>query len=89
MVVFGGWNKTALTSAFLINKKDDGDDSYGRPPTHELRYIPNGLDKPDFFLITGIAMKVDQDKDRVRVCGHSQIFTFDKKNYKFEGSANA
>lgn len=61
IMVYGGWNKTALTSAFLINKKDNGDAVWGRPPTHELRYIPNGLDKPDFFLMTGVAMKLDEE----------------------------
>lgn len=43
---------------------------------HELKpIVEGGIDRPDFFMMSGIAMKLDANK--VKVCGHTQLFTFD------------
>lgn len=44
-----------------------------------------GLDKPDFFSVTGVAM-MGEDPQRVKVCGHSFVFTYNLKDNVFEDS---
>jgi hypothetical protein len=54
---------------------------------YELKMIDGGLDKADFFLLTGVAMKTDVPH-QIKVCGHTQLFTFDLKQKKFVGSSS-
>jgi hypothetical protein len=43
------------------------------------------MDKPDFFMVTGVGMKGEEG--RFRVCGHAQMFTFNTKEMGFETSS--
>lgn len=47
MLVFGGWNKTALTQTFVLKVLNRGS------MAHEMRMLQSTLEKPDFFLMTG------------------------------------
>lgn len=88
IVVFGGWNKQATTNAYILKRTEIPATFTGKPQDkHELKHMEGGLDKPDFFLVSGFASKTE-NAQVVKVCGHSQLFSFDMKLRKFVGSSN-
>jgi hypothetical protein len=41
------------------------------------------LQKPDFFSITGVGMKIGE-QNKIKVCGHNMMHTFDLESRRFE-----
>ena len=37
---------------------------------HKFVHVNSAMDKPDFFLVTGVAMETINDNSRIRICGH-------------------
>lgn len=44
------------------------------------------MEKPDFFMISGVAMKT-ADLNEVRIAGHTSIYAFDLKKNCFNGTS--
>ena len=55
-------------------------------PTHTFVHVKHGLEKPDYFLVTGVGFR--KDASRFVVCGHAQLFTYNLNSNAFEGSSN-
>jgi hypothetical protein len=81
VLVFGGWNKSALKGAYIFSRKTNNFQSslsdarfYGGSSkiTHDVKTLPGGscLDQADFFLVNGIAMQSPNPR-KVRICGHT------------------
>ncbi|TNV82888.1 hypothetical protein FGO68_gene13992 [Halteria grandinella] len=97
ILLFGGWNKNPLSGAYILKKMDNGPVqipsqlvSIGQKTDlvrHELRPVEGGLERPDFFMTTGVAMKTDVPQ-QIKICGHTQMFTFDLKQRKFVATSN-
>jgi hypothetical protein len=91
ILIFGGWNRNPLQNAYVLRKYDNIQQLNGFPQRsdiakHELKMIEGGgLDRPDFFLCCGIAMKSEKP-DQVKICGHTSLYNFDFKQRKFVGS---
>ena len=51
----------------------------------EIAPIIKCLDQPDFFSVTGVAMRVDEHK--IKLCGHSMLHTFNLQSSQFESSS--
>jgi hypothetical protein len=66
ILIFGGWNRNPLQNAYVLRKFDNIQQLNGFPQRsdiakHELKMIEGGgLDRPDFFLCCGIAMKSEK-----------------------------
>lgn len=70
ILIFGGWNKTPIQGTYILKRID----CLGGK--HELKpVVEGGIERPDFFMLSGVAMKIDASK--IKVCGHTQLFTFD------------
>lgn len=54
ILLFGGWCKTASQTALILNQQQHTE---GQVPSHNFMHVKQGLDKPDFFMVTGVAMK--------------------------------
>lgn len=52
ILLFGGWMKTASSAAFVMNQTNDG-------ANHSFAHVKQGLEKPDFFMVTGVGMKCE------------------------------
>lgn len=89
ILVFGGWNKTAIQTTYIIKKTDIAAtfSNNRQDVKHELKHVDASIEKPDFFLASGFATKGDHP-NQVKVCGHSQLFTYDLKLRKFVGFSN-
>ena len=97
ILIFGGWNRSPLQNAYILKKIEvapalppsivNGVPQSGTYFKHELKMIEGGLEKADFFLLTGVAMKTDVNY-QIKVCGHTQLFTFDLKQKKFVASSS-
>lgn len=83
ILLFGGWLKTASQTAFILNQQVLSEQ---QTPSHTFVHVKHGLEKPDFFMVTGVAMK--EEAFKFKVCGHAQLFTFNTKDNAFEGSSN-
>nr|AAM96949.2 macronuclear development protein 3 [Stylonychia lemnae]AAP20881.1 macronuclear development protein 3 [Stylonychia lemnae] len=89
MLIFGGWNKNPLQGTYIIKNVSD-QQAAGQivqprqdPLRHELKpLIDGGIDRADFFMISGIAMQTGEP-NKIKVCGHTQLFTFDIEQRKF------
>lgn len=95
ILLCGGWNKQPQVTSFILEQ-------YRTSPTqmapggaqaqdqvgHKFVHVNSAMDKPDFFLVTGVAMECPQDPTRIRICGHGQVFTFNLTNLTFEGSTS-
>lgn len=55
---------------------------------HKFVHVNSAMDKPDFFLVTGVAMETPGDANRIRICGHGQVFNFNLSTHIFEGSSS-
>lgn len=75
VLLFGGWMKTASQSAFILNQQANGEGNYN----HLWSQVKQGLEKPDFFMVTGVGMKADEPH-KFKVCGHACLFTLDRKS---------
>lgn len=95
ILIFGGWNKNPLQTAYILKKIENTQPvMVGFPQRlsdvvkHDLKLVEGGgLDRPDFFLCAGVAMKTE-NPNQVKVCGHTQLYTFDLKQKKFVGSSS-
>lgn len=96
ILIFGGWNKSALKGAYIFSRKVGNYQNqlsdarfYGGNSqiSHDIKALHGGscLDQADFFLVNGIAM-ASLNPRKVRICGHTQIYSFDIDSLQFEGS---
>lgn len=85
ILLFGGWLKTASATAFILNQQAIHE---GKIPSHTFVHVKHGLEKTDFFMVTGVGMRLQDEPDRFKVCGHAQLFTFNKVENAFEGCSN-
>jgi hypothetical protein len=79
VLLFGGWNKTAQTGVHVMQRTSEA--------TNEMVVKElSPLSVADFFLVNSIAMPVEQEgeADKIRICGHSQVFTFNRASKQFE-----
>lgn len=95
ILIFGGWNKNPLNAAYILKKVESAPvqlppQMIGHQRTdyvrHEIKPIEGIMERPDFFLTNGIAMKVDGNPNHIKICGHTQMFIFDLKLKKFVGT---
>jgi len=72
--------KTACTNAFVMTQHNGGE-------SHQFTHVKQGLEKPDFFMVTGVGMKSEQP-GTFKVCGHACLYTFNVRENGFESSSN-
>eukprot|EP00347_Sterkiella_histriomuscorum_P021345 403334310 len=84
ILIYGGWNKNPLQGSWIIKKTDQSNGA----SIHQIKaLVESGINRPDFFMLNGIAMKT-QDPNIVKVCGHTQLFSFDLNQRKFIDSSS-
>lgn len=81
ILLFGGWMKAASQQAFVLNQTIVSESLM----THSYSQVGKSLEKPDFFMVTGVGMREEQHK--FKVCGHASLFTFNTQSMMFEGSS--
>lgn len=78
VLLFGGWNKNSTNTAFIMRQGGRG--------AHSLHPVSSQMDRADFSMISGVAMKT-ADVDVIKVCCHSFLFSFNLKANAFVGSS--
>ena len=82
VLLYGGWNKNPVNAAFIVRQAQQGSVAQ-----HIFQPVAAQMDKTDFAMISGVAMKTN-DVDVVKVCCHSFLFSFNLKANAFVGSSS-
>lgn len=82
MLLYGGWNKNPVNAAFIVRQAQKGSAA-----VHQFLPVGTQMDKTDFSMISGVAMKTT-DADVIKVCCHSFLFSFNTKANAFVGSSS-
>ena len=81
ILLYGGWNKNPVNTAFIVRQTARGPQSM-----HTFMPVAAQMDKTDFSMISGVAMKT-ADPDVVKVCCHAFLFAYNTKVNAFVGSS--
>lgn len=82
ILLYGGWNKNPVNAAFIVKQA-----AKGSAQIHNFSPVAAQMDKTDFSMISGVAMKTT-DVDVIKVCCHSFLFSFNIKANAFVGSSS-
>ena len=82
ILLYGGWNKNPVSATFIVRQA-----SKGSAAVHNFQPVSNQMDKPDFSMISGVAMKT-ADSDVIKLCCHSFLFSYNLRTNTFTGSSS-
>jgi hypothetical protein len=82
ILLFGGWNKQAIHNAFILKQSIQRGQCI-----HTFIQVGNLMEKPDFFMISGVAMRT-ADPDEVKIAGHTSLYSFNLKSNSFTGTSS-
>ena len=83
ILLYGGWNKSPVNTAFIVRQTVRNSVQM----MHSFHPVSAQMDKTDFSMISGVAMKT-ADPDVIKVCCHAFLFAFNLKANAFVGSSS-